>query len=237
MRQIGRERDAKRLKRLDQVPPERQCSVADCLDRVRGHGYCNKHLKRFRACGDPLGGRNRKQEVRDRRRPNGMTAEETFQWFQPGDPPPAGELWLWRGSQDHKGYGIVRHDGRNILAHRLSYEIFIGPIPDGLVVRHKNDTPLDVNPHNLELGTLIDNVRDREERGRTYRGPYSTERLEQAPRGSRVGLAKLTESDIPKIREYYHRLGHSQASIAKRFDVSQVTISMIVRGKTWTHVP
>lgn len=229
MRQRGRDRDAKRRKHIDDVPPERQCAVDGCPDRRRGRGYCNKHLKRFREHGDPLAGRQRKAEVRTRRRPNGLTLEESFRWFQPGDPPPPGVLWPWGGTQDDKGYGIVRHGGRNVLAHRISYEMFVGPIPDGLVVRHKNDTPLDVNPHNLELGTLLDNVRDRVNRGRTHVGP-------RRAKGSSVALARLTEADIPNIRTAFAS-GTKQKDLAVQYGVTQGAISGIVNRRTWKHVP
>lgn len=61
--------------------------------------------------------------------------------------------WLWTGHTVGKGYGRFRLDGRMQLAHRVAYELDIGPIPDGMVVRHLCDVPACVNPAHLELGT------------------------------------------------------------------------------------
>lgn len=66
------------------------------------------------------------------------------------------ECWLWTGLQ-HKGYGRYS-DG---LAHRVSYEIHRGPIPDGLELDHLCRTPLCVNPDHLEPVTRAENMRRR----------------------------------------------------------------------------
>ncbi|WP_454199599.1 HNH endonuclease signature motif containing protein [Nocardia sp. Marseille-Q1738] len=218
------------------VPEEKQCEIDGCTDLRKGHGLCNRHLKRLREHGDPLAGRKYMATTASKRRPNGLTLEETFRWFMPGEPPEAGIPWLWKGPVDEKGYGTVRHQGRNVFAHRIAYELFVGPIPNGSIIRHKNDVPLDINPHNLITGTRVDNVRDRDERGRAHAGPRSEAMRQKAARGSRHALAKLTEQDIPVIRNA-HANGENQQSIADRYGVSQVAISAIVRRKTWTHVP
>lgn len=165
-----------------------------------------------------------------------MTLAEAFAYFMPGSPPPEGQRWEWTGTVDEKGYGTLRHGGRNHLAHRVAYELFIGPIPGDLIIRHKNDTPIDVNPNNLEIGTLEENVQDRVIRGRTFRGRRSEAARAQSARGSRHGLAKLSENDVRAIRRLYAAGGCSQQRLARSFGVSQLNISMIVRGKTWTHV-
>lgn len=79
-------------------------------------------------------------------------------------PEPNTGCWLWTGIMTRDGYGKLvtdRGDTRtNSRAHRLSYELFHGPIPNGLVVCHHCDTPLCVNPQHLFIGTVGDNVRD-----------------------------------------------------------------------------
>lgn len=76
--------------------------------------------------------------------------------------------WEWTAGRTGVGYGVLRSDvGRTMLgAHTVSYRLHVGPIPQGLVVRHKCDNRLCVNPDHLELGTHADNVRDRDLRGR-----------------------------------------------------------------------
>lgn len=80
-------------------------------------------------------------------------------------PEPNTGCWLWFGAELNYGYGQFRNDG-HALAHRWSYSHFIGPIPEGLIVRHRCDTPCCVNPDHLELGTYVDNMADKVRRGR-----------------------------------------------------------------------
>lgn len=80
------------------------------------------------------------------------------------------ECWLWQGSRTkwRMSYGVFWDPllGREVRAHRRAYELTFGPIPDGLIVRHKCDVPLCCNPYHLEVGTHADNSRDMVERGR-----------------------------------------------------------------------
>lgn len=81
--------------------------------------------------------------------------------------------WLWSGNMQPAGYGVIwdRKDGRkrNIFAHRASWRINVGEIPDGMVVCHRCDTPACVNPAHLFLGTQRDNLRDMFAKGRHQR--------------------------------------------------------------------
>ena len=132
--------------------------------------------------------------------------------------------WEICGTRHRQGYGVIKVGGHDKYAHRLAYETWVGPIPDGLVVRHKCDNPPCINPEHLELGTVQDNVNDREERGR--RTPA---------RGSQQGSSKLKESDIPVIRARLKR-GDTHKSIANDFGVSRTVIYCIKNNKTWRHV-
>lgn len=67
--------------------------------------------------------------------------------------------WLWTGAMQH-AYGKFRINMRDVRAHRVSWEMHIGPIPDGLEVCHHCDTPLCVNPDHLFIGTHYDNMTD-----------------------------------------------------------------------------
>jgi hypothetical protein len=81
--------------------------------------------------------------------------------------------WLWTGTKvGTMGYGWIRlrnDEGvmaHGAVAHRIAYELFVGPIPDGLWVLHRCDTPACVNPEHLFLGNRADNMRDAREKGR-----------------------------------------------------------------------
>jgi HNH endonuclease len=79
-----------------------------------------------------------------------------------------GECWGWRGATFRFGYGKVKlWDGTRTTAHRVSYQIHYGPIPDGMFVCHHCDNPPCTNPEHLFLGTGADNNRDMAKKGRS----------------------------------------------------------------------
>lgn len=73
--------------------------------------------------------------------------------------------WMWTGGIVH-GYGCWEVDGRRERAHRWAWELFVGPIPEGMHVLHRCDNPPCVNPNHLFLGTQTDNVQDMDAKGR-----------------------------------------------------------------------
>jgi hypothetical protein len=133
---------------------------------------------------------------------------------------PAGssECWLWTGAKVRFGYGAFRRNSprRADPAHRVSYEIFIGPIPAGLVVCHKCDVPACVNPHHLFVGTHADNVHDAVAKGRNSTGENHCH-------------AKLSSAQVAEIKELRAR-GHKLKTIAERFGVMASHISAISNG-------
>lgn len=132
--------------------------------------------------------------------------------------------WNWTASTAGKGYGQIKIPGqrRQIYAHRLSYLIHNGEIPEGLVVCHTCDNPRCVNPNHLFVGTIRDNLIDMKNKDRHLRGERNTQ-------------SKLTESDV--IKMYQMRFaGKSTYAIADTFGVGQMTVWRIVNGKRWKHV-
>lgn len=133
--------------------------------------------------------------------------------------------WLWIGPVAGNGYGQLQVNGQRTWAHRLSYELHRGPIPDGLMVRHVVcHTPLCVNWRHLDVGTAQDNMDDALRDG-------TREHL----KGPTHPLARLTPDDVRAIRSGHER-GDSYAILARRYGVSKPTIASIISGKTWGHV-
>lgn len=137
---------------------------------------------------------------------------------------------LWTGYTIGKGYGMSFEKGRHILAHRASWERRNGRrVPENMFVLHRCDIPCCINPDHLFIGTILDNNRDREAKGRG--GQLSGA---QAART----WAKLNEDQVREIKEALaidQRQGIGSA-LAKKYGVSQAVISGIRHGTGWKHV-
>ncbi len=133
---------------------------------------------------------------------------------------PNSGCWLWTGCVKNTGYGRIQVGRRCVLAHRVSYELHRDPIPPGMHVLHRCDQPGCVNPNHLFLGTHLDNMADREAKGRN-----------NPVRGEAQGTAKLTEADVRKIRA----ASGKQRDIAKEFGITQANVWSIRARKTWAH--
>lgn len=135
---------------------------------------------------------------------------------------PHGDCWEWTGYRDAFGYGrINRRDFRGGAAHRTSYDLNVGPIPYGLMVRHRCDNPSCVRPEHLELGTAQQNSDDQVVRGR-----------QRAPRGEGAHSSKLTENQVRAI----FADTRAQRMIAADYGVSQSTVMQIKAKRTWKHL-
>lgn len=125
-----------------------------------------------------------------------------------------GGCWLWGGSTYPSGYGNMGIGQTNYATHRLSWQEFRGPIPDGLWVLHRCDVRPCINPDHLFLGTHRDNTDDMLMKGR--------------------GGLKLTPAQVIRIRE--RRRSESGTALAKAFGVHKTTIYEITKGLTWAHL-
>ena len=140
--------------------------------------------------------------------------------------------WLWTGAPcGSYNYGRIGTGPNVIMAHKFSYELHYGKIPDGLQVLHKCDVALCVNPDHLFLGTQKDNMQDAIEKGR-----HTTQKpdLSFIPRGEKHSRAKLTEADILKIRMSFGNIPTGQ--IKTKFKISYQQIYMIVKRRYWKHI-
>lgn len=144
--------------------------------------------------------------------------------------------WIWTGSKDDKGYGMmfVRMLGvrksLTLRAHRISWVIHNGLVPDGLQVLHNcpgKDNPSCVNPAHLWIGTCLENCRDCEKKGNRYRF--------RVRYGEECNGAVLTEAIVREIRRVYANGGVSFSVLAKRFGIAVGHAHSIVRRKMWKH--
>lgn len=76
--------------------------------------------------------------------------------------------WTWQGSRNESGYGVLLVRGRKLVAHRVSWEVIFGPVPDGMLVLHRCDNPPCVRPDHLFIGTHMDNIQDCIAKGRRH---------------------------------------------------------------------
>ena len=173
------------------------CRIETCDKPVIARGWCNLHYRRWLHNGDP----NKTQQA-----PTGSSKEERLR--RKGWTVTSTGCWHWAGKTFVRGlpYGYITINSRPYLAHRAAYETWVGPIPRGLLVRHKCDNPPCINPDHLELGTNKDNSQDMVQRNRSCR--------------------KLSDEDVKKIRQLSAE-GHSRVEVARLFNVAACTISQI----------
>lgn len=121
--------------------------------------------------------------------------------------------WLWTGALHDAGYGSLRGpQGQTVTAHRVSWELHFGAVPDGLMVLHHCDVRHCVNPQHLFLGTAADNTQDMMAKGRHRRG--------QAP-------MKHSDAVVREIRDLA-KDGMTYQAIADRYDTDSSYVSRLV---------
>lgn len=132
------------------------------------------------------------------------------------------QCWEWTGSCNKHGYGRYAEEGSHVLAHRKSFELFVGPIPEGMQVLHRCDNPPCINPFHLFLGTHRDNMADMFAKGRGRRLA-----------GEENPNSKLKYRDVLEIRSSIL----PRRELADRFGVSGQLIRLVQLGKVWKKTP
>lgn len=115
--------------------------------------------------------------------------------------------WEWTGPRLPRGYGVIRADGRQTYAHRVSWLLHFGPIPDRAFVLHHCDNPPCVNPAHLWVGSQADNVRDMIAKGRARytnhaRGDQHPVRRNPPPRDWHGRMVARGIPDSPRSKLY-----------------------------------
>ena len=134
-------------------------------------------------------------------------------------PVPECGCWIWTGATQVRGYGEIISNGKKTSAHRASYTLYKGEIPEGMYVCHKCDTVSCVNPDHLFLGTQRDNIHDMIKKGRSGNGEHHPN-------------TRLTREDVLYIRSFNERT----SLLSKKFNVSMSNINAIKRKVRWSNV-
>lgn len=153
--------------------------------------------------------------------------------------PRRGDPEVLKGARDKDGYIRVnlcvlapnerRSLGRmNRIVHRLVWETFVGTIPKGMQINHKNGVKFDNRLDNLEVCTPSENTRH------GFRVLGRKPNLNRSP-GSKNGRAKINEATVREIKEMIS-VGWTDRQLADRFHISPAAVWFIRTGKTWKHV-
>lgn len=168
------------------------------------------------------------QKKRTQRRPGAKprTAEQFEKAFwgyvdKSGGP---SACWPWTAGRGRRGYGKAWRRGRTLGAHKIAFELTVGPVADGMYVCHHCDNPPCCNPTHLYVGTPKQNTADSVLKGRR-----------NTPTGERLPHTVLSESKVADILER-HSNGARVCDLATQYGVSRSAIYSVVTGKNWTRV-
>lgn len=205
--------------------PNATCAIPDCSRSVVARGWCSMHWQRWNKHGDPL-------IVLP---PKGPPPVDPWTRIDTSGGPDA--CWPWTHRVDDQGYGIFKAEGKQWRAARWMLTQKLGrEMPDDEVTRHTCDNPICCNPAHLIPGMPVDNTRDMITRGRHIHGDkHWTRKHPERLRGEANPAAVLDAERVLEIRRRY-AAGELQVPLAAEYGVKQVTISAIVRRKTWTNL-
>jgi hypothetical protein len=178
---------------------DKNCSICN-ESPVVARGWCSRHYQRYKKYGNPI------TTAFKRTRQKVGSPEYFEECTDKASGPLDTDCWLWNKAIDEAGYG--RFGKTSLYAHRESYGLFVGTVPEGMIICHECDVRACVNPKHLFIGTYQDNNDDMIEKGRD--------------RKFRI----LSDEDVSEIRL---RLagGEQQKSIATDFNISRSMVSAI----------
>ncbi len=137
------------------------------------------------------------------------------------------ECWEWQAGRTPAGYGRFSYNKKQWYAHRISWTLTYGAIPDGKHVLHRCDNTGCCNPSHLFIGTHLDNIHDRDEKGRGKIGIKGV---------SYGGGWKLTKDEVREIRRRYSIGGVTHKELAREFGVNPGSISRICLRKSYAWI-
>lgn len=201
-----------------------QCLIDGCDKTASSSGLCSMHYQRKIKRGTTAATPRKTVPIKDR-------------LLKKVDIDPSSECWNWTGSTNESGYGQVFDNdaGRSVLAHRASYQAFIGAIPDldgyhGACVCHRCDNPRCINPAHLFIGTHRDNMSDMAEKGR-----HRNSQKNAAYNHEDHPMAKLSPDVVRRLRSRRHSADEI-TNLAVQFWVSKTTLRDAASGKTWRNI-
>jgi HNH endonuclease len=130
--------------------------------------------------------------------------------------------WIYTGGWGSNGYGVIWHEGKQKSVHRVSFELYKGPVPPGLYVLHKCNNKPCFNPDHLYAGTAKQNTADMIEAGRFVDNS-----------GERNGRAILSKREVGEIKFLIAEGQLSYREIGQIYGAAPNTVKTIASGRNW----
>lgn len=134
-----------------------------------------------------------------------------------------GDCWIWQKSLDKDGYGetsISRHRRKRWAAYKVAFILYKGMVANGLQIRHTCNNKRCCNPDHLVLGTMSDNMQDRQ---------YNNNGIDDRN-------FKLNREAVLDIYHLRYDLGYTNKQLCEAYGVAESTIRNIYLGKSWQKV-